>query len=38
MQEIIAYILVVLAIVFLLKKFVFPSKKDKGCSTDCGCH
>jgi flagellar biogenesis protein FliO len=38
MQEIIAYILVILAIIFLLKKFVFPSKKDKGCSSGCDCH
>jgi hypothetical protein len=38
MQEIITYVLIILAVVFLLKKFVFPSKKDKSCSTDCGCH
>lgn len=38
MQNIIVYTLVILAVIFLLKKFVFPSKKEKGCSTDCGCH
>ncbi|QXP63503.1 MULTISPECIES: FeoB-associated Cys-rich membrane protein [Polaribacter] len=37
MQEIIAYILVVLAVAFLLRKYVFPSKKKKGCSAGCGC-
>ncbi|MCI2230265.1 FeoB-associated Cys-rich membrane protein [Polaribacter sp. MSW13] len=38
MQEIIAYTLVILAVVFLVKKFIFPSKKSKNCSTDCDCH
>lgn len=37
MQEIITYLLVALAVVFLVKKFVFPSKKNKGCSSNCGC-
>ncbi|TVZ56550.1 hypothetical protein OD91_1839 [Lutibacter sp. Hel_I_33_5] len=37
MQEIVTYILVVLAVVFLVKKFLLPTKKDKNCSTDCGC-
>jgi hypothetical protein len=38
MQEFIVYFLVALALFFLLRKYVFPSKKDKGCSPDCGCH
>lgn len=37
MQEIIAYTLVVLAVAFLVKKYIFPAKKDKNCNTDCGC-
>ena len=37
MQEIITYIIVILAIVFLLRKFVFKGKKDRGCSSDCNC-
>ena len=37
MQEIIAYILVVLAVFFLVKKYVFPSKKNSGCNPGCGC-
>ena len=37
MQEIIAYLLVFLAIIFLVKKYVFPLKKGKGCGPDCGC-
>jgi len=36
MQEIIAYILVAFAVVFLLKKYLFPSKKDKDCGSGCG--
>ena len=38
MQEVIVYFLVALAVAFLIKKYVIPSKKDKSCSTDCGCH
>ena len=37
MQEIIAYSLVVLAVVFLAKKYFFSDKKDKNCNPDCGC-
>lgn len=37
MQEIIAYGLVVLAVVFLAKKYFFSDKKDKNCNPDCGC-
>jgi hypothetical protein len=39
MQDVIVYILVVMAVVFLMKKYVFSSKKKgKSCDTDCGCH
>lgn len=38
MQEILVYILVVLAVVFLLKKYVFTSKNSKKCQSDCACH
>jgi uncharacterized membrane protein YuzA (DUF378 family) len=38
-QEIIIYILLGLAVIFLLRKFVFKSKKKKGnCDSDCGCN
>ena len=37
MQEIITYILVALAVVFLVKKYFFPSKKSSGCNPGCGC-
>lgn len=37
MQEILAYIIVVLAVIFLIKKYFFSVKKNKGCSSDCGC-
>nr|WP_243765916.1 FeoB-associated Cys-rich membrane protein [Polaribacter cellanae] len=40
MQEIIAYSLLIIALFFLLRKYVFPKKKKKNgnCGTDCGCH
>ena len=38
MQEVIVYFLVVLAVFFLVKKYVFPSKKAKNCNSNCGCH
>jgi hypothetical protein len=38
MQEVVVYFVVALAIVFLINKYVFPTKKDKNCNTDCGCH
>lgn len=38
MQNIIVYFLVAFAVFFLIKKYVFPSKKDKSCNPDCGCH
>ncbi len=39
-QEIIVYVLVAGAAVFLIKKFLFKKKKKSGdCgSDDCGCH
>ncbi|WP_368086201.1 FeoB-associated Cys-rich membrane protein [Polaribacter sp. Hel_I_88] len=38
MQEIIVYILLFVAIAFLVKKYFFPAKKKSKCGTDCGCH
>ncbi|MEC5165301.1 hypothetical protein RCH18_001028 [Flavobacterium sp. PL11] len=39
-QEVIAYILLGIALAFLIKKFLFKRKKSgKDCGTDdCGCH
>jgi len=39
-QEVIAYILLGIALFFLLKKFFFKKKKSgKDCGSDgCGCH
>ncbi len=37
MQEIITYSIVVLAVVFLIRKFFFKTKKDKNCSKGCNC-
>jgi hypothetical protein len=39
MQNIIVYILLCMAVAFLLKKFVFKKKKKGSCSDDnnCGC-
>ncbi|PWG05725.1 FeoB-associated Cys-rich membrane protein [Polaribacter aquimarinus] len=37
MQEIITYTLVAVAVLFLIKKYIFPSKNHKNCNSDCGC-
>jgi hypothetical protein len=37
-QEIIAYGILAVAVVFLARKFFFKKKKKNGCDTDCGCH
>ncbi|WP_438976627.1 FeoB-associated Cys-rich membrane protein [Polaribacter sp.] len=38
MQEIAVYILVFLAVFYIVKKYFFKAKKNKGCNTDCNCH
>ncbi|WP_299132490.1 FeoB-associated Cys-rich membrane protein [uncultured Tenacibaculum sp.] len=37
MQEIITYSIVVLAVVFLVRKFFFKTKKDTNCNKECNC-
>lgn len=39
-QEILAFIVLFAAIFFLVKKFFWKKKDEKGCGTDdnCGCH
>jgi len=37
MQDILVYIALGLAIVFLIKTYFFPSKKKGSCGTDCDC-
>ncbi|MBG6109207.1 membrane protein implicated in regulation of membrane protease activity [Flavobacterium sp. CG_9.10] len=39
-QEIIAFVLLAVALAFLIRKFFFKKKKsDKNCGEDdCGCH
>ena len=38
MQEILAYIILIFAVSFLLKKLFFkPKKNTKECNTNCGC-
>jgi flagellar biogenesis protein FliO len=38
-QEILAFITLVIAVAFLVKKFFFKKKKtDKNCGEDCNCH
>ena len=37
-QEIITYVILTAAIIYLFKKYVFKGKKKDGCDTDCGCH
>jgi hypothetical protein len=39
LQEILAYITLGIAVIFLFKKFFFKKKKsDKSCGDDCNCH
>jgi hypothetical protein len=38
LQEITAFVILALALFFLIKKFFFKKKKSKGCGdNDCGC-
>ncbi|HIP48696.1 MAG TPA: FeoB-associated Cys-rich membrane protein [Lutibacter sp.] len=37
MQDILVYITVFLALVFLLRNFFFKPKKKKACGKDCDC-
>ena len=38
-QEILSYLTLGIAIVFLVRKFFFKKKKnDKNCGEDCNCH
>jgi len=38
-QEIIAFLLLAIAIGFLIKKYFWTKKSDKNCGKgDCGCH
>jgi len=38
LQEIIAFVVLALALFFLIKKFFFKKKKSKDCGdNDCGC-
>ncbi|MBK0369720.1 FeoB-associated Cys-rich membrane protein [Flavobacterium agrisoli] len=39
-QEIVAFLILALAILFLIRKFFWKSKKKKNCGDkdDCGCH
>lgn len=38
-QEILSYLILGIAVVFLVKKFFFKKKKtDNNCGEDCNCH
>ncbi|PCH49447.1 MAG: FeoB-associated Cys-rich membrane protein [Flavobacteriaceae bacterium] len=37
MQEYLVYIVLGIAIVFLVKKYFFKKKKKGKCDSDCGC-
>jgi len=38
-QEILAYITLGIAVVYLVRRFFFKKKKtDKNCGDDCNCH
>ena len=36
-QQTAVYIILGIAVFYLLRKFVFKPKKKKNCGTDCGC-
>lgn len=37
MQQLFVYIALGAAIVFIVRKYVFPPKKKNNCDTDCEC-
>ncbi|MDX1828473.1 MAG: FeoB-associated Cys-rich membrane protein [Lutibacter sp.] len=37
MQEILTYIVLVIAVAFLIRKFFFKPKKKGNCGPDCNC-
>lgn len=37
MQKIITYTIVIIAVVFLVKKYFFKTKNNSKCDTNCGC-
>ena len=37
-QEILVYVVLVIAVAFLYKKFFGKKKPKKDCGDDCGCH
>jgi len=37
MQEIISYLILGIAVFYLIKKFFITSKKNDGCDPNCGC-
>ncbi|HAO15948.1 MAG TPA: FeoB-associated Cys-rich membrane protein [Tenacibaculum sp.] len=36
-QEVLSYVIVALAVLFLIKRFLFKAKKNKNCDKGCGC-
>ncbi|WP_317041702.1 FeoB-associated Cys-rich membrane protein [Tenacibaculum agarivorans] len=36
-QDFITYGIVIFAVLFLVRKFFFNAKSNKGCGPDCGC-
>ncbi len=38
LQEIIIYVILGLAIFYLLRKYIFKGKKKGDCDSDCSCH
>ncbi|AZJ33120.1 FeoB-associated Cys-rich membrane protein [Tenacibaculum sp. Mcav3-52] len=37
MQEVLTYLVVCGAVIFLVKKFFFKPKKNSSCDTNCNC-
>ncbi|MDG1504257.1 MAG: FeoB-associated Cys-rich membrane protein [Flavicella sp.] len=38
LQEILIYVSLALAVLYLLRKFIFKGKPKGNCDADCGCH
>ena len=38
LQQVLVYVLLGVALLFLLRKYFFKGKKKNNCDTDCDCH
>jgi hypothetical protein len=38
LQQVLVYVILVAALLFLLKNYIFRGKKKNNCDSDCDCH